>query len=175
MNPPTAGDKLRLQINLTVTGLGISAGAQDFILEYKAGTDQDCSTGSWTAMGAISASGTAWRFYDNASLTHGDPEVNQISTSDIVGDYVESDPTQTNANAVAIGESMEWDFAIESGTTMSDATTYAFRLIQGGTGSTVNYTAGDCPSLETAPGTADQLRHGNFFVDEIEKGFFWTN
>jgi len=175
MAPPVSGDKLRLQINLTVTGVNMGAGTQDFILEYKEGTDQDCSTGSWTAIGAISASGTDWRFFDNTSLTDGIVEVNQITTSDVVGDYVESDPTGTNPNAVNIDQSGEWDFAIETGTTFKEATSYAFRLIQGGTGVTVAYTAGDCPTLETAPGTGDIMRHGNFFVSGAEKGFFWAN
>ena len=175
MDPPVSGDKLRLQINLTVTGVNMGAGTQDFILEYKEGTDQDCSTGSWTAMGPISASGTDWRFFDNTSLTDKIDEVNQISTSDVVGDYVESDPTDTNPNAINIDQSGEWDFAIETGTTFKEATSYAFRLIQGGTGVTVAYTAGDCPTLETAPVTAGLMRHGNFFVSGAEKGFFWAN
>ena len=175
MAPPVSGDKLRLQINLTVTGANMAAGTTDFILEYKEGTDQDCSTGSWTAMGAKSASGTDWRFFANGTLVDKDPEVNQISTSDVVEDYVESDPTDTNPNAINIDQSGEWDFAIETGTTFKEATSYAFRLIQGGTGETVVYSDGDCPTLETAPGTANLLRHGNFFVSEVEKGFFWAD
>jgi len=177
-SPPSPGDKIRLQINVTVTDADLSAGAQDFILQYKEGTDQDCSTGSWTDVGAISATGVAWRYFDNASLTDGDTQVNQISssTSGAEGDYVESDPTNTNPNAVTTGQSTEWDFAIESlSGEVTDATSYAFRLIQGGTGYTVNYTAGDCPTLEMAPGMSDLMRHGNFFVSGLEKGFYWTD
>ncbi len=177
-SPPSPGDKIRLQINLEVTGANLSAGAQDFVLQYKVGTDQDCSTGSWTDVGAISATGVAWRYFDNASLTHGDTQVNQIdsSTGGAEGDYVEIDPTQTNPNAVNVGQSTEWDFAIESlSGEVADATSYAFRLIQGGTGYTVNYSVGDCPTLEMAPGMSDLMRHGNFFVSGLEKGFYWTD
>jgi hypothetical protein len=128
-------------------------------------------------VGAIGAGSVAWRYFDNASLTDGDTQVNQISTSTggAEGDYVESDPTQTNPNAVAVGESMEWDFAIEPGPDFLGATTYAFRLIQGGTGEAVVYTPGDCPSLESRPGVGNILRHGDFFADNIERGFFWAD
>lgn len=176
-NPPTVGDKIRLQINFTVSVANLAAAAQAFKLQFKTGTDQDCSTGTWTNVGAIGATTVAWRFFDNTSLTDGATQVNQISTSTAgaEGDYVESGPTQTNPNAVNIGQSSEWDFAIEpvSGQ-VSDATSYAFRMVKSDE-SVISYTAGDCPTLETEPGTGDLMRHGNFFVSGVEKGFFWAD
>jgi hypothetical protein len=174
-NPPGVGEQMRLQINMTVGTANLSATTQAFKVQFKAGTDQDCSTGSWTDVGAKGSTTTAWRFFDNASLSDNASEVNQISTSDVVGGYSETNPTGTNPNAVNTGQDMEWDFPIESvdGQVVS-ATTYAFRIIKSDN-STISYTAGDCPTVETEPGTANMMRHGNVFVDGVEKGFFWAD
>lgn len=174
-NPPGVGEKLRLQVNITVADAPLSATTQAFQLQYKAGTDESCSTGSWVDVGAKGSSTVAWRFFDNAGLADTTTEVNQISTSDVAGGYSEVNPTGTNPLQVLTGQDMEWDFPIESVSgQVQDATTYAFRVVKSG-GTVISYTAGDCPTLETEPGTANLLRHGGVFVDGSEKGLFWAD
>lgn len=174
-NPPGVGEQMRLQVNITVGLANLSASTQAFKLQFKTGTDQDCSTGSWTDVGAKGSTTVAWRFFDNSSLSDNTSEVNQISTSDVVGGYSETNPTGTNPNAVNVGQDMEWDFPIESVSgQVADATTYAFRIVKSD-GSTISYTPGDCPTVETEPGTANLMRHGNFFIDGIKKAFFWAD
>jgi hypothetical protein len=174
-NPPGPGEQMRLQINITVGTANLSATTQAFKLQFKAGTDQDCSTGSWTDIGAKAATTVAWRLFDNGSLGDTATEVNQISTSDVAGGYSELVTSGTNPNAVNTGQDMEWDWPIESvdGQVVS-AATYAFRMVKSD-GTAISYTAGDCPTVETEPGTANLMRHGNVFVDGVEKGFFWAN
>ncbi len=175
-NPPAPGEKIRLQINITVATANLSATNQAFKLQYKTGTDQDCSTGSWTDIGAKGGTTTAWRLYDNTSLADTTTEVNQISTSDVAGGYSELVTSGTNPNAVNIGQDMEWDWPIESySSQVSDATTYSFRMIKS-EGNVISYSAaGDCPTVETEPGTVNLIRHGQVFVGGVEKGFYWAN
>jgi hypothetical protein len=174
-NPPGAGEQMRLQINITVATANLSATTQAFKLQFKAGTDQDCSTGSWTDIGAKASSSVAWRLFDNAGLADTATEVVQISTSDVAGGYSELVTSGTNPNAVNTGQDMEWDWPIEgvSGQ-LADATTYAFRMVKSD-GTAISYTSGDCPTVETEPGTANLMRHGNVFVEETERGFFWAD
>lgn len=177
-NPPAVGNKIRLQINITPSA-NITAGTQAFKIQFKTGTDQDCTTGvSWTDVGAIGTTTVAWRFFDNASLTDGATQVNQISTSAAgqEGRYLEShNSVWTNPLAVTGGNSMEWDFAIESVSgQVVEATSYAFRVVKFD-GTVISYITGDCPTLETRPVIANLMRHGNFFVSGVEKGFFWAD
>lgn len=169
--PLVSGDKIRIQMNITVTNT-LSAGGQAFQLEYD--TSEDCTTASgWALVGAI-GSGTIWRFYDNTSLNDGDSQVNQISTSDVVADYVESNDTQTNPNEVTTGQDMEWDFAVENNGA-AENTTYCFRMAKADGTALNTYNADSYPKLTTAPGTANLMRHGNFFQNGLEGGFFWAD
>jgi len=174
-NPPGVGEEIRLQINLTIGDVNLDASAQAFTLQYKAGTDEDCSTGSWTDVGLKASTTVAWRLYDDATLGDSVTEVNQITTSDVAQLYSEVNPNGTNPNSATIGQDIEYDWPIESVSgQVADATTYAFRMVKSG-GTPILYTAGDCPTLETEPGTSNLMRHGNFFIDGLEKGLFWVN
>jgi hypothetical protein len=42
-------------------------------------------------------------------------------------------------------------------------------------GSAISYNSDSYPKLTTAPGSANVMRHGNFFQGESEKGFFWAD
>lgn len=173
----TTTDQIRLQMNFTVTGSLLSAATEDFQLEYD--TAIDCTTASgWADVGA-KASGSIWRFYAQGTITDGDTQVNDISTSSssAEGDYVESNPTQTNPNQIEVGESSEWDFAIENNGA-ADNTTYCFRMVieDGSSGTAFDtYNADSYPKLTTAPATVNQMRHGNIFSDEGEQGFYWAD
>lgn len=172
--PLVSGDKIRIQMNAAVGGVNLGAAGEDFKLQYAASEDCTTATG-WADVGAI-ASGTIWRFFDNTSLTDGTTEVNQIATSEVAADYVESGPTQTNPNSVNAGQDMEWDFAVENNGA-AENTTYCFRMIVNETGVLVfdAYNSDGYPKLTTAPGTSALMRHGNFFQNDIERGFFWAD
>jgi len=173
--PLVSGDKIRIQINITVGTANLSSGSQAFQLEYVA--TSDCTTASgWATVGAV-GSGTIWRFFDNTSLTDGITQVNQISTSTTgaEGRYLESNSSSwTNPNAVDIDQSMEWDFAVENNGA-SENTTYCFRVTKYGGTELDTYNSDSYPKLTTAPGISNLMRHGNFFQGEAEKGFFWTD
>jgi len=173
--PLVSGDKIRIQINITVGGANLSAGTQAFQLEYVAASDCTSATG-WTTVGAV-GSATIWRFFDNTSLTDGATQVNQISTSTsgAEGRYLESNSASwTNPNAVNSGQSMEWDFAIENNGA-SENTTYCFRVAKYGGTALDTYNSDSYPKLTTAPGISNLMRHGNFFQGGSEKGFYWVN
>lgn len=173
--PLSSGDKIRIQINITVGGSNLSSGSQAFQLEYVAASD--CTTASgWSAVGAI-GSGTIWRFFDNASLTDGITQVNQISTSTsgAEGRYLESNSASwTNPNPVNVGQSTEWDFAVENNGA-SENTTYCFRVAKYGGAALDVYNSDSYPKLTTAPGISSLMRHGNFFQEEAKKGFYWAD
>lgn len=169
--PLVSGDKIRIQMSITVTNT-LAAGGQAFQLEYD--TAEDCTTASgWAVVGAI-GSGTIWRFYDNVSLNDGDTQVNQILTAGVAADYVESNDTQTNPNEVTDGQDMEWDFAVENNGA-AENTTFCFRLAKAD-GTALNiYNSDSYPKLTTAPGMSSLMRHGNIFQNAVERGFFWAN
>jgi len=166
-----SGDKIRIQINVTVATANLSATSQAFDLQYAA--TEDCTSGSWASVGA-KASGTIWRLFDNTSLGDNINEVNQISTSDVVGGYSETIPSQTNPNAVNIGQDVEWDWPVENNGA-TDNTSYCFRMTKSGGTAFGTYASDGYPKLTTAPGTSNLLRHGNIFQNSLEKGFFWAN
>jgi len=173
--PLVSGDRIRIQINITVGTANLSSGSQAFQLEYVAASD--CTTASgWATVGAI-GSATIWRFFDNTTLTDGTTQVNQISTSTTgaEGRYLESNSSSwTNPNAVNVGQSMEWDFAVENNGA-SENTTYCFRVTKYGGTALDTYNSDSYPKLTTAPGISNLMRHGNFFQGEAEKGFFWVD
>jgi len=168
------GDKIRVQMNLTTSKSNLDVGTQKFRLEYSAAND--CTTaGSWATVGD-KGSGTVWRFFDETSIGDSTEQNNHISTSDTgsEGYYSEINPTDNNPNAVNIGENSEWDWPIENNGA-AENTTYCFRMtLEGGTVFNT-YNADSYPKLTTAPGISNLLRHGNYFKDQDEKGYFWTD
>jgi len=172
--PLVSGDKIRIQINVTVSTANLSAGGQAFQVEYVAATDCTTAVG-WASVGAIGG-GTIWRFFDNTSLSDGANQVNQISTSSAgaEGRYIESNPTGTNLNAVNASQNMEWDFAVENNGA-AENTTYCFRIAKSGGTVLDTYNSDSYPKLTTAPGTTNLMRNGNFFSNDTKQGFFWAN
>lgn len=121
-------------------------------------------------MGA-GGSGSIWRFAtsgvtDNTTLT------TSVLTSTALELYSKSNPTNTNPNGAAVGETVEYDFHIEHNGAVP-ATQYSFRIVESDGNILSDYA--QCPTLVTSPQTDNQLRHGEFFQDGAEKGFFWAN
>lgn len=172
-DPPDTIQELRLRVNLVVNGLILPASSKYFKLEYKAGTDGSCTTGTWTDVGT----GT-WT-YATSGVTDGSNITASLSdtTSGKGEQYAKSKPTVLNSAGASVGEIIEYDFHIIGGTATPN-TTYSFRMVgtdSGGTGETVLDAYTNCPTLTTEPGTADLMRHGQVFTNSIKQGFFWTN
>ena len=171
-DPPDTAQELRLRVNYVVNTAGISISEKYFKLEYKAGTDGTCTTGSWTDVG------TGDWVYATSGVTDGADIIKVLSdtTTGKGEEYVKGKPSQVNHVAASAAEIIEYDFHIV-GTNATANTQYSFRVVETnnlGTTEVVfdGYTS--CPTLTTEPGMANLLRHGNVFTEGIEKGFFWN-
>ncbi len=170
-DPPNSTQELRLRINFTVNTVNLSATSQQFKLQFRTGTDTDCSTGSWTDVAAVAAS--AWQFA-TSSVGDGTTLTTNKLTSDAIEVYAISNPTATNPNGANTGQTIEYDFhIIGSGSDFASATQYLFRAVESDDTVFDGYT--NCAVLQTEPGTGDLLRHGNVFSGGLEQGFFWTD
>lgn len=165
------GDVYRLRMSIAVTTTTLSASGEGFILAYAEETDCTAAS-SWTDVDASGGGGT-WRFY-NSSVTDGATiTTRRLGVSDVSGRVSESDPTSTNPNAVTAGQDLEWDWVIQYNGA-SEAHSYCFR-IERDDGTTLNaYNSDSYPKIETRPGVTDQMRHGNFYSTNAEKGFYWV-
>ena len=178
-DPIDKGDHISLRMNISVTGAQLDAGAEGFILQYARASD--CTTGpSWTDVDAAGTGGATWRFFDNGSITDGtalDGGTLTLGSSEEEGRYSESDPTTTNPVAVPAGQELEWDWNMEydgSGA-VDEARTYCFRMRTDAPADLDGYNSDSYPRIDIRPSTADQLRHGNFFTEGVERGFFWAD
>ncbi len=168
------GDRVRIQINVEVSGANMSADSQAFKLQYSQA--EDCSVASsWSDVGA-KVSGSVWRLYDESSLADSVAQVNQISTSDsgAEGNFSETNPSGNNPNLVAANSNSEWDWPVEHNGADSSKS-YCFRMAKSDDSPLDTYNADGYPRLVTAPGNEELLRHGNFFRNGVEQGFVWAN
>ncbi len=168
------GDKIRIQMNFSVSTVNLAASSKNFALQYVEA--DDCSTATdWSDVAAKSATSDPWRLFDE-SIGDSTPQENQIitSTAGAEGYYSEINPSGNNPNAVNTGQYSEWDWPVEN-YSASDGTTYCFRMVEGDGGRMVFSSYTDYPKLTTAPGTGNLLRHGDFFSKFTEQGFFWVD
>lgn len=172
--PSKPGDKIRIQMNLTVAGSRMGSTQQAFKLQYSAASDCTVAS-SWTDVGA-KASGSIWRLFDEASIGDSTAQVNQISTSNASseGYYSEINASATNPNAVAVGNNTEWDWPVQNNGAAVD-TTYCFRMVLDDGTALSTYNSDSYPKLTTAPSVDTLMRHGNFFVNQVEQGFLWND
>src|SRR3989344_2577247 len=172
-DPPKPTQELRLRVALTVGTVNLATSDVTFKLEYKAGTDGSCTTGSWTDVGA-GGGAEIWR-YATSSVTDGaDITVTKLTPSDVLEEYAKSNPTQTNHNSGTTTQDVEYDFHLEHNSAAA-VTQYSFRLVYNDTQDNVLGTYTVCPTLTTRPETDNLMRHGNFFENNAERGFFWAN
>ncbi len=167
-DPPDTVQELRLRTNFTVNTNPLSATDKQFKLQYKPGIDGDCTSGSWTSVGAAQT----WEFA-TSGVTDGSLITSSLGSSDVAGQYAKANPTTTNTNSATATQQIEYDFHL-LGTNISDATQYSFRVIESDDTVFDGYT--NCPTLRTQPGMNNMMRGGNFFTPDTgtEEGFFWT-
>jgi hypothetical protein len=126
-----AGDRARLRMQLKANNGPIATGAQ-FKLQYGAVySSSTCSTiGSWQDVDEASSSSSAWRFYNNASISNGLTLPSTLLTdSDVAETYQEANNTALTPRYVASSSDAEWDFNIENYSATSTAT-YCFRMAE---------------------------------------------
>ena len=116
---------LRLRINVGATGAPIAAASKSFKLQYATST-----VGPWNDVGAVGGP-DAWRGSDNSLVLDGIAITDlQLADSDVLETYEEANPSVTNPNAIAIGDSGEWDWVLENNSASAD--TYFFRMVEAG-------------------------------------------
>lgn len=171
-DPPSSTQELRLRVNLTVNDAAISSDSYYFKLQYRAGTDSDCSSGSWTDVGS-----GVWD-YATSSVTDGTTlSTSRLTGTDVLEAYSKSSPVSNPNGTSSAGEIIEYGFHI-IGTTSSENTRYLFRVVEtdsGGSSSTNLTSYTNCATLTTEPGTSDLMRHGNLFSEGEELGSYWTD
>jgi hypothetical protein len=172
-DPPDTSQELRLRVNLVVNTAALSISSKYFKLEYKAGTDGSCTSGSWTDVGTGN-----WVYATSSVADQSDINPILSDTTALKGEqYVKSKPSGLNQAGANIGEIIEYDFHVIGGTATPN-TTYSFRVVEtdsAGSTETVFDAYTNCPTLTTEPGTADLMRHGNVFTNSVKQGFFWAN
>ena len=124
-DPPDTAQELRLRVNYVVNTAGISISEKYFKLEYKAGTDGTCTTGSWTDVG------TGDWVYATSGVTDGADIIKVLSdtTTGKGEEYVKGKPSQANHVAASAAEIIEYDFHIV-GTGATANTQYSFRVVE---------------------------------------------
>jgi len=177
-DPPNSTQELRLRMNFLVSTAALSVSQTYFKLQFRTGTDSDCSTGSWTDVDDTGG-GADWEYTSLTDVTDGATlSTARLTGTDVLESYVRSNPSVINPNSATTTQDIEYDFHI-IGDNASDATRYLFRAVEtdsGGTASTVfadGYT--NCAILTTEPGISNLLRHGNVFSGGSEQGFFWAD
>lgn len=171
-DPIDPNDEIRIRMNISVTTTELPSNGEGFILQFAEAND--CTAvSSWTDVSAA-GTGSVWEFADSGVSDGTTLTTLLVSTSDVAGRYSKSDPTSTNPNAVSAGQDFEWDWHLEY-VGAAEAHTYCFRMVRDDSTALDNYNADSYPKIETRPGTANLMRHGNFFTTGIERGFFWAN
>ena len=168
---PTSTEEIRIRMNFTVANT-LSADSVTLKLQYATSTigSLDCSTETAGNFKDVEANGTTAAWYFAASgVTDGATLVTSLTGSD-TGKYAKTN-TVTNPGATN-AQDVEFDWHIQHNA--ADAQTYCFRVVKS-TGNLDAYNSDSYPRITTAPGAGNLLRHGNFFDQAGEKGFFWAD
>lgn len=169
-SPPATNDIVRLRISATSTAATIPVGTS-LKVQFQATASTDCTTGSWTDVGAA----TTWALVNNAGVTDGTTIARSLVASTINENYNESNPSLGIPNFIGIGSIGELDWPILNNGA-AGGTTYTFRLAQSDGTAFSAYT--NCPQITTAsaagPTTDQVLRHGAWFNAGVEQEFFWA-
>lgn len=135
--PPASGEKLRIRMSIAVSVDSMPASSQDFKLQFGTLITTCAAIASWTDLGNP-GSAAIWRGFngtpaDNTNLSIDPPTAGDLnlSVSDRAGTYEEQNNTAFNPFAVATGEDVEYDWAIEDNGATGEAT-YCFRMIKSG-------------------------------------------
>jgi len=171
---PTSTVEIRVRMNMTVGDANISADAATLKLQYATSTISSLACSSETTSNfkdvEANASTAAWKFTGSTTVADGDVITPSITGSD-TGKYAR---TNTQGNPAANqNDDIEFDWHVQKDINANGAT-YCFRAVKS-TGDLDAYNSDSYPRITTAPGSENILRHGNFFDQAEEKGFYWAN
>ena len=121
------GDEVRLRISSEVSNATSTAGS-GFKLQYAAG-DVCSAIGTWFTVGDT-ASSTAWRGYDNSSVTDNSTLASTTLASTTVAEtYQENGLATSTPTQIPVGDVGEWDFVLQHNGA-SAGTNYCFRMVE---------------------------------------------
>jgi hypothetical protein len=173
---PDITNQLRLRMRIKVNGNNLAANVAQFKIQYRqGGTDGSCTNGTWTDVDTAATGNGAWRY--GTSSVPGHPNDGDILTTtklaaDVKEQFIDSSSSSKNPNAVSIGQTMEYDFYLQDNAGLG-ATHYYFRVSESNGTLLSEYDA--CPALVTYPQTAQEMRHGLFFIDGSKGSFQWAD
>ena len=111
-DPPSVTQELRLRLNLTVGNTTIAANTKYFKLQFRTGTDSDCSSGSWTDVDVKNTGSAAWRYAESSVSDDTTLTVAKLTGTDRLETYSNAKPANTPTGTTATGEDIEFDFHI---------------------------------------------------------------
>jgi hypothetical protein len=86
-------------------------------------------TGRYETFGSEQGQSPTWKYKDNSTPANGATiPTTLLSGSDVTCSYAEANPTAVNPNTVLVGQTCEWDFALDATTTPNG--TYYFRMVR---------------------------------------------
>ena len=171
---PTVGDQIRLRVQILVSGNPLIAGATSFKLQYQQTTDGSCLNGTWKNLEDADA---VWQYGTN-TVTDSTPLTASRLASTVREVFSKSATGGTTINGASSGTTIEYDWLIQN-VNANPGVEYHIRPIETSGTPLSLYTKADttneCPSIVSRPSTDQQLRHGNFFQEGVEKGFSWAD
>ena len=168
---PASSEKLRLRMSITVGSSTLPSSTESFKLQYGVVSSTCAGITNWSDMGGV-ASSTIWRGFngtpsDGTSLSGNPPTGGDLllSVSDRAGSYEEENSTASNPFSVAVGEDVEYDWALQDNGA-SSATTYCFRMVKSDGTALDTYTY--YPSVRTS-GYRPKTQNWRWYDDETNE------
>lgn len=131
--PPLFEQIIRLRIGLKVTSRDLPATQKQFKMQFAELTGSSClnQSSGWTDLGNP-GSAALWRGIDIPGPSDGAtlPQ-NLLSTGTVKGSYEKQNPTPWNP-AVAQGQTIEYDWAIQNNIPSPTGKNYCFRMVESG-------------------------------------------
>lgn len=126
------GGQLRLRMAVQNANVTLGASEKAFTLEYATTTASVCDANrSWYEVGAIGSTTAAWRGYNNGAVSDGATLGSLLLTGTMTAaTYEEQNDTSPNPNSIAVGNSLEFDWALENNA--EPGTEYCFRMVEAG-------------------------------------------
>ena len=187
---------LRLRVQILVSGQALAANATQFKLQYQATAAGDCLNGSWTDVAASGTPGAAWTYGSNNLTDNQTLTTSELSpTSTVLETFGRSSTVAAGTpTAAATGQTIEFDWLIQDNNAPS-GTEYHFRPVErpnpdvNGSSTPLSLyqnlssLKAECPDLITKPGIDQELRHGEFFLQNADpstlpdpdQGFAWVD
>ncbi|MES2749536.1 MAG: DUF2341 domain-containing protein [Patescibacteria group bacterium] len=170
--PVNLSEEIRLRMSLRSSNVSLPISTSAFKLQYAAGIT--CSpTLTWADVGSPSSSTALWRGYNNGIGGGPDGTIlpsRLLSESDVSETYEETNPTNSNASILSVGNDAEWDFSLENNGAVV-GTNYCFRMVYDN-GATLN-TYTNYPRLITNAAPLSPITSAPFDNEQLASTTPW--